>query len=306
MPRRRRRDMQSRHAAARRRSSGSRPGEHLPSGSNAARTRAASRAFGSGDPEPVEPGRARLAQQPAARAGRRRASLRRAPVRRRRPRARCRRRPRRPAHAGRGRARRPAPRSADGRTEIAAAVRAVGPAAAHRPRVDGPSIAARSARRRRRRLRAARACACRPTRGTTVGTGRAARANGSASVTNHSRVVRARLAAQRDLHEDADRAERADEQAREVEAADVLHRRAAALHDAAVGGDEPHFEHAVAQRAVAEPATTREAGGQQPADRRVGVARVERALLAFRAEHRGRARRTCVPAPTVTVRSAGS
>ena len=123
---------------------GRRPGDHLPSGSKAARTRCGEPRVRQRRPETVETGRARLAEQPTAGAGRRHPRCVRAPLRRRRRRGRCRPRPR-PA-SGRRPRRAPgpapaaptdAPRSGRGGHRRARA--------ADQPRVDDPSIAARSA-----------------------------------------------------------------------------------------------------------------------------------------------------------------
>ena len=236
--------------------------------------------------EPVEPRCARLAQHPStgARPPRRAAAS--SGVRRRRPRARCRRRPRRPSARRPARARRPTPRSADGRTET-------------RPRCgpSGHAGAPASSVAPATRLRSAATSAATPSSSTWRARAVPRQARRPEQATTHRERVGVgdeplrggghRLAAQRDLHQHADRAERSDEQAREVEAADVLHRRTSALHDAAVDGDEPHLEHAVAQRSVAEAAVARQAGGQEPADGGVGVAGIERALLALRRQHRG-------------------
>ena len=69
---------------------------------------------------------------------------------------------------------------------------------------------------------------------------------------------------------------------------------------------KPHLEHAVAQRSVAQPAVPGEPAASTPPTVAAGVARVERALLAVLGRAPRRARRTVVPAPTVTVISAGS
>ena len=102
----------------------------------------------------------------------------------------------------------------------------------------------------------------------------------------------------------AERARPAD--AGQVEAAHVLDRRAAALHEPAVGGDEPHLEHPVAERPVPEAPVAGQARRQHPADGGAGVARIEHALLARGAEDRRQLGAAWCPRRTVTVRSAGS
>ena len=245
--------------------------------------------FGVVAPEAGRAGRARLAQHPAA--GR----VRGGPRRRERigvvsaatctvptPTSASQRTPRR------GRAPAPSAPSAPGRTEIRPRCAPSGSAggvrspARHRPRGasastsardafeqhatcvvpshamhDGPEDAARTLERVERRSRAPRG---RPGRGW----------HRSVTWTMHP-----------------ERAERADEQPRQVVAGHVLHRRAAALHDPAVGGDEAHLEHAVAQRAVPEPPWPESPAASTPPTVAVGIARIERALLAVLAEHRG-------------------
>ena len=173
----------------------------LPSGSNATRTRAVSLAFGSGVPNPSSP-----ARPPRAAAIRRRAG-----------RGRARAAERRfvvgghvhradadlgePAHPGRVERRAPAPAAPTGAPRSGRGARRRASAARRR------GVASRRSRRARPRrrpppLRAARACACRPTRCTTVGTGARRTSNGSASVDEPLATSSAtRLAPQRDLHD---------------------------------------------------------------------------------------------------------
>src|SRR5262249_33533773 len=79
----------------------------------------------------------------------------------------------------------------------------------------------------------------------------------------------------------------AHQQARQVEAGDVLDRRPAALHEAAVGGHEPDLEHAVAQWAVAQAPVPGQPGGEDAADGRVRRAGGEGAFLSRPAPSRG-------------------
>ena len=267
---------------------GRRPGASLPVGSNASRTRRMSRAFGSATPNPSSPGApaSRSSQPPASAAAARAAASsasssaatctvptptsasQRTPV---------------ASSAG------ASARSADGRTEIRPRCGPSGHAgaAATSGPVDGGPLGRDVGGDR---PRAARGCGCRPTRCTTGGRCAAAPRTGRRRSRTIGDVSARGWHAQGDLHDHADGAERADEEAREVEAADVLDRGAAALHEAAVGGDEAHLEHAVAQRSVPQPAVPGEPGGEHPADGGRRIARVERALLAVlrRAPRRAR------------------
>ena len=233
-------------------SRGSRPGDSLPSGSNAARTRTASLALGGGDAEAVEPGSAGFAEQPPA-AGR---SPPRAP-------------PAERASSSAATCTVPTPTSASQRTPVRVergaqrrAASTVAPRCARGARPSGQRGAPASVGGA-----CDRACVRPPTSAATPSSSTWVRVPSHARHDGRNRRRRSRegigvgreplrrrrdrLAAQGDLHQHPDGAERADEEAREVEPAHVLHRRAAALDDAAVGGDEPHLEHTVAQRSVA-------------------------------------------------------
>ena len=129
----------------------------------------------------------------------------------------------------------------------------------------------------------------------------------SASVlTNQRAGPGPRPATQSRLLQNADRAQRTDEQAREVVAGDVLDRRAAAFHQPAVAGLEAHLEHVIAQRSVPQPAHARQAARQDAADGRRARAGIERGTPDRARRARRRASSKLVPAPTVTVMSAGS
>ena len=93
----------------------------------------------------------------------------------------------------------------------------------------------------------------------------------------HRRGNRLRHAvqAQLDLGDDAERAFRADVEAREIVAGRRLARAAAGAHDAAVGRHDREAEHVLAHRAVAHGVGAGRARRRHAADRRVG-ARIDR------------------------------
>ena len=97
-----------------------------------------------------------------------------------------------------------------------------------------------------------------------------------------------RLHLERELRDDAERAERAGEQLAEIVAGDVLHDAAAAFERDAAAVDGVDADHVVADRAVAVAARAAPVRGDDAADRRLGGARhVDRQLLAFGGERRG-------------------
>jgi hypothetical protein len=96
---------------------------------------------------------------------------------------------------------------------------------------------------------------------------------------------RARVEAKGDLHDQAERAERAGEQLREVVAGDVLDHLAAGLGDRAVRQSHGDAHDQVARRAVAVAQRPRVAGGEDAADRGLrGARRIEREHLSGRGE----------------------
>ena len=119
------------------------------------------------------------------------------------------------------------------------------------------------------------------------------------------RVAAPRSAPQRHLGHHAERAERTDEQPGHVVAGHVLDRRPAALHQSAVGGDEAHLEDPVAQRARRAGAGARQSRREHAADGRRGVRGSSGHSWPVSASAADELA-TVVPAPTVTVRSAGS
>ena len=209
--------------------------------------------------------------------------------RRRSPRARCRRRPRAsPARADRvERGRELAQRRRPHRDATAMGPRR---AARVRRRASAPSTRRRARRRRRPGSpRAGRGCGRRPTamarrpvqRASHARTGRRSvdeplgRSPGSGW---HRRVT---------CTSTPMRAERADQQPGQVEAADVLDRRSPALHQPSVGGDEAHLQHPVAERPVPEAAVAGQPGRRARRRRWRPPSRGSSArLLALGAEHR--------------------
>ena len=272
-----------------------------PSGSKAALTRAISAAFGSATPKPSRSGRAGLAEQPAA--GSRRGVTRAARAPLRSSAATCTvptPTSAQPAHAADAVERtRRASRPRAGRHRDAAAVRALRAAAARRT-ASSPAAARLGLDVVRRCPRAARDVVL-PSHEDRrrAGTPRAHRA-GDRRRSPHQRGTPAAGWQRRVtcvMH--AERAERADEQPGEVVAGDVLHRRPAAPHEPAVGGDEAHLEHLVAQRAVRGAAGCPESPtASDPPTVAFGVARVERALLARARRAPPSSSATVVPAPT--------
>ena len=92
--------------------------------------------------------------------------------------------------------------------------------------------------------------------------------------------VGARAELHRRLHDDAERAERADEELRQVVARDVLHDLAAAAHEGPVGHDHGEPDEQVARGAVQMPARSRGIAREDAAERRaLGPGRVERQPL---------------------------
>ena len=79
------------------------------------------------------------------------------------------------------------------------------------------------------------------------------------------------------LHDDAERAERADEELRQIVAGDVLHDLAAAAHEGAVGHDHGEPDEQVARGAVEMAARARGVAGEDAAERRALGARADRA-----------------------------
>ncbi len=188
-----------------------------------------------------------------------------------------------------------------------AAVPTVGP---HRSRGARPRARRAGCARRRRQRGRPRASTCVVVPSHAMHDGRVERASrgrrGRRRSANHSDVAGTRPAPQRHLHDDADRAERTDEQPGQVVAADVLHRRSARLHDAARRRSRS------ALRAPGR-AAARGAGAGDRTDRwrarrrRWPARRADRAGTPDRRRRgRRRARRTSCPRRTVTVRSAGS
>ena len=241
----------------RRPSRGRRPGAHFPVGSNATRTRSASRALGRARPNPSRPGApaSRSSQPPAASAVAPRPGERALVVGRdvhgahtdlgEPANARGVERIREPSQLPRV-----APRCVRGadRRATSAPHRRVGRRAD--PAALGVDVGRDPLEQHVRRPAVPRD-ARRPVQ-------RAPRREGIGRGREPLRGRRSRLAAQRDLHEHADGAERSDQQAGQVEPAHVLHRGPAGLHDAAVGGHEAHLEHAVAERSETEPSMTRQ------------------------------------------------
>ena len=85
---------------------------------------------------------------------------------------------------------------------------------------------------------------------------------------------------QNHLSQQAERAQRSHQQAGQVVARDVLHRRTAGGDDFAGGVDVASLQHEIAHVPVAEPAVSAEPARQQSTDRRRIVGRVERDHLA--------------------------
>ena len=93
--------------------------------------------------------------------------------------------------------------------------------------------------------------------------------------------VGARAQLEGGLHHDAERAEGADVELREIVARHVLDHLAPAPYRAAVGADHGEADHQVARRAVEVPARPRGVAGEDAAERRaVGRGRIERQPLA--------------------------
>ena len=100
--------------------------------------------------------------------------------------------------------------------------------------------------------------------------------------------LRQRLHFERELRDDAERAERAGEQFAEIVAGDVFHDAAAAFERDAAAIDGVDADHVVAHRAVAEPARAGPVGGRDAAERGFGGAGdVDRQLLPFGGERGG-------------------
>ena len=100
---------------------------------------------------------------------------------------------------------------------------------------------------------------------------------------------RQRFDLERQLRDDAERAERTGEQLAEVVAGDVLHDAAAALERDAAAVDGVDADHVVAHRAVAEPARAGPVRGHDAAERGLGRAgHVDRQLLPLGGERGGK------------------
>ena len=194
---------------------------------------------------------------------------------------------------------RPTAANASGRDRDPAAVRAVGKrrrvVGAVRPPALGVDVGFDA-------LEQHGASRSRPRASTTGGRGRA-RCRPRTSARHRQRGRQRNVS----LHEHAERAERADEQTRQVVAGDVLDRLPAALHQPPVAGDEPHLEHVITQRAVPQPAHARRGRRRaMPPIVAARIAGIERALLAVRRQARRRAWRTSCPRRRVIVMSSGS
>ncbi len=79
------------------------------------------------------------------------------------------------------------------------------------------------------------------------------------------------MEAQRELGDEAERAERAAVEAGEVETGDVLDHPAAGMGDDAVAGDDGRSDHEVPHRPVRKPPRAGVVGGEDASDRRSGV-----------------------------------
>ena len=99
---------------------------------------------------------------------------------------------------------------------------------------------------------------------------------------------------------------RTDEEPGQVVAGDVLHRRPAAPHQPPVGGHEPHLEQPVAQRPVARAAGCPTARPRATPPTVASGSRGSSAHSCPASPSTAASSATGVPAPTVTVRSAGS
>ena len=99
-------------------------------------------------------------------------------------------------------------------------------------------------------------------------------------------ALRLRQHLQRGLDDDAERAERAGDDARDVVAGDVLDHLAAEVHQLAAAREQGHAEQVIAQGAGAHPGRPRQAGGDHAADGRAGaeVRRLEGEALAMLGE----------------------
>ena len=105
---------------------------------------------------------------------------------------------------------------------------------------------------------------------------------------DRGRAFRQRFHFERELRDDAERAERAGEQLAEVVAGDVLHDAAAAFERDAAAIDGVDADHVVADRAVAVAARAVPVRGHHAAERGFAGARhVDRQMLAFGGERRG-------------------
>ena len=102
------------------------------------------------------------------------------------------------------------------------------------------------------------------------------------------RALRLRFHLERQLRDDAERAERTGEQLAEIVAGDVLHDAAAAFERHAAAIDGVDADHVVANRAVAVAPRAAPIRGHDAADRRFARARhIDRQLLPFGGERRG-------------------
>ena len=101
----------------------------------------------------------------------------------------------------------------------------------------------------------------------------------------HPADLRERTELQRDLHDHAQRPQRARGQPVHVVAGDVLHRAGSALHEQAVAADQFELDDRVTDVAETQPAEGRHPRGDHPADRRL-VGSVDRPLLTALGEDR--------------------
>ena len=120
-------------------------------------------------------------------------------------------------------------------------------------------------------------------------------------------LVRHRPQLERRLHDDAERAVRADEELGQVVAGHVLHDLAAAAHERAVGGDDRESDEEIAHGAVEMAPRAGGVGRDHAAERRRARRRADRARATDRAPRSAVWRSaTVIPASAVTVRSPGS